>query len=335
MYETLGKVELRGGEEVAAGVVTGPDLAWAERVEQLLGHKGDVWRWQNSQAIRRELGVDMRFYLLHRDGDPFANMMTAEHFGVGHFGHVWTNPADRRKGAASLLMGLQIAHFRERGGRALFLGTEYDSPAYHIYASRGFTGIEEESGNMEYYAASRESFEAEYFASGPTEIQAAAWRHWPATAALFLGGYPGTVRCAPMGLFGRSSTEHAMLEVIHESEGRQEEGEVTPKCSVMMQSDSHAAAGLAAWGSHPLWPGTGIADVYCHPDFWERGARELLASLQMPQFERLLAYSDEGCAAKAQVLEETGFRQVGRFERRLAIDRAGRQSATVLEWERS
>lgn len=335
MYRSLGKVGLKGGEEVEAGVVTGPDLAWAERVEQLLGHKGDLWRWQNSQAIRRELDVEMRFYVLHRNGAPFANMMTATRAGVGHFGHVWTNPADRRQGAASQLMGLQMAHFRESGGRALFLGTGFDSAAYHIYASHGFAGIEEMSGNMEYYAASREGFEAEYFAAGPTELQEAGWKHWPATAALFLGDYPGTVRCAPVGLFGRSSTEHAMLEVILEGERRQKEG-VDPKCSVLMQTDSQAAAGLAMWARHPLWPATGIIDVYCHPEFWARGGRELLDSLKVPPFERLLAYSDEGCAAKAQVLEASGFREGGgRFERRVAIDRARSRWATVLEWERN
>ena len=127
-----------------------------------------------------------------------------------------------------------------------------------------------------------------------------------------------------------------MLEVIRESERRQEEGEGgAPKCSVLMLIDSQAAVGLAMWGLHPLWPETSIADVYCHPGFWEKGGRELLESLRMPPFERLLAYSDESCDAKAQVLEETGFREVGRFERRVAIDRAGLRSATVLEWERN
>ena len=101
-----------------------------ERIEALLGHKGEEWQWQNSRCARDDLGIDVYYYILHRDGVPFANMMTAECAGVGHFGHVWTRPEDRRKGAADQLMGLQMEDFRGRGGRALYLGTGFDSAAY-------------------------------------------------------------------------------------------------------------------------------------------------------------------------------------------------------------
>ena len=106
MYEGLGEVRLKDGEAVEAGRVCGPDLEWAERVEKLLGHKGPIWNWQNSNAMRRELDAEVVFYLLHRDGAPLANMMTATYRGAGHFGHVWTEPADRRKGAAAQVMAV-------------------------------------------------------------------------------------------------------------------------------------------------------------------------------------------------------------------------------------
>ncbi|MBT6147039.1 MAG: hypothetical protein HOH74_16510, partial [Gemmatimonadetes bacterium] len=68
MYESLAEVTLKDGERVEAGVVVCPDAEWAERIEALLGHKGDVWRWQNRCCAWDELGIDARYYLLHRDG---------------------------------------------------------------------------------------------------------------------------------------------------------------------------------------------------------------------------------------------------------------------------
>ena len=40
MYRELERVRLKDGDEVEAGVVVGPDLEWAARVEDLLSHKG-------------------------------------------------------------------------------------------------------------------------------------------------------------------------------------------------------------------------------------------------------------------------------------------------------
>ena len=99
MYEQLAAITLKDGEQVEVGCVEGPDLEWAERVEALLGHKGPLRLWQNAEVVRRELGIEGRFYLLHRQGEPLANIMTVAHKGVGYLGHVWTRPEDRRKGA--------------------------------------------------------------------------------------------------------------------------------------------------------------------------------------------------------------------------------------------
>ena len=68
MYQKLDTVTLRSGETVEAGVVTGPDPAWAERLVKLLWHKGDPWNWQNAQVLERDLGLDVFFYVL--EGEP-------------------------------------------------------------------------------------------------------------------------------------------------------------------------------------------------------------------------------------------------------------------------
>lgn len=332
MYESLGPIQLKNGEQVEVGLVRGPDLEWAERVERLLGHKGEIWQWQNAEVLRKELGIEERFYLLHRDGQPFANIMTATYGGVGHFGHVWTNPEDRRKGAASQLMGKQMEHFRQHRGRALFLGTGFDSPPFHIYRSHGFAGLEEKSGSMEYYAGSKEEFEAEYFGAGPVEIQDVDWRHWPASAALFLGDFPGAVRCAPLKLLARASTEGAFLHLIRGEQQLYAKGE-KPRARVLFQTASQAVVGLSLWDWDPLWPSTCLVEVYCHPSFWEEGGA-LLADLTLPQAERYVAYSDPQCLEKGEVLAAAGFRAAGRHPRRVALDRARTRLVDVSVWEK-
>ena len=326
MYEKLGEIRLKDGETVEAGIVSGPDLEWAGRVEKLLGHKGPLWNWQNSAAVRRALDAEVVFYLLHRDGIPFSNMMTATYRGAGHFGHVWTEPEDRRKGAAAQLMGLLMADFRARGGQALFLGTGYDSAPYHIYASHGFAGIEAESGHMEYYAAGRTAFEAGYFAAEDTSLNEAAWRHWGASAALFMRDADEAVRCLPLGLMARCTTEGPWLDVMR---GQEEDGK--KRVRVLEVEGSGAVAGVAAWGWDAHWPQTCIVDVYCHPSYWgEAGA--LLDSLQLPSAERYVAYSTR--AEKAAVLQESGFGRVAELKGRAPLDHRRSRWADVGVWER-
>ena len=178
-----------------------------------MSHKGGVWRWQNARCLRDDLGIDVRFYLLHRDGSPFANMLSATRHVVGHFGRVYTRPEDRRKGAASALMRHLMEDFRRRKGRALFLGTGYDSAPFHIYQAEGFRGLEPESGLMDYYVGSGETFRREWFSIGPVEVGAVSWENWPTSAPLFTGPFPGTVRMAPLGMFGRVSTESGWLHL--------------------------------------------------------------------------------------------------------------------------
>ena len=64
------------------------------------------------------------------------------------------------------LMACLMEHFRQRGGQALFLGTGYDTPPYHIYRVNGFAGVEPESGYMDYYSTSQDEFERGLFRAG-------------------------------------------------------------------------------------------------------------------------------------------------------------------------
>lgn len=334
MYTKLDDVVLRSGEKVEAGVVAGPDLEWRERIEKLLGHKGEPWEWQNDELLTKESGVEARFHILHRDGEPFANIMTVEHKGVGIFGHVWTVPGDRGQGAASSLMALQMENFRARGGRALYLGTGYDSQAYHIYQRHGFQSIMTNSGVMSYFAASREEFEAPYFAAGAATVQGFGWPHWATAAALITSEVRGVVRCAPFNLFGRTLTESALLAPIgRRLRSAQSQQESEWGTVALQKPDTGAVAGLAAWDRDPQWPDTIRCDVYCHPNFWDR-APELLEGVNLPKSDRLLAYCDSDCPEKAQVLRNIGFRPVATLPAWLAADRSRTNMVDVELWER-
>ena len=331
MVQQLETVTLKNGEQVEAGVIYGPDRDWAPRILQMLSHKGDPWQWQNAQVLERDLGIDVFFYILHRDGTPFANIMTIELAGVGIFGHVWTNPEDRQKGASSRLMQLQMAHFRSRGGRALFLGTDFESVPYHLYGKQSFQGVEAGSGYMAYLAGSRETFATEYFRTDEAEVKQLNWSHWPASTALYLWDFPGVVRYAGAGLIGRQSTEASFLHLLNRAERYAKKERPAP--ALVLQSASTAVLGCAMWNWDPIWPDTCLVDVYCHPACW-RQAGDLLGSLALPEAESYVAYADLSCPEQGETLMKAGFNPVGLLEKRAPVAKASAERADVCLFER-
>ncbi len=331
MQQELGTVVLKSGERAEAAVVAAPDAAWADRLKEFLAHKGEPWNWGNAENLTKRTGVETFFYVLHRDGVPFSNIMTCEVNGVGLFGHVFTCPDDRRRGACDKLMGVQMEHFRTRGGRALFLGTGFGSPAYRIYARHGFQGIEDKSGYMEYYAATREEFETSWFARAAAEIEPLTMAHWPVLAPLLAGGFQGQVRCARLGIIGRNCGEGQILKVLYENRHPVEGKE--PSSLVLRSRQSGAAAGFATVGSHPVWAELRLVDVFCHPDFWDR-ASDLLASLPLPPSGHFIAYADVGWADKDRVLRCAGFRQTAVLARRAPQSSAKTAFVDVAVYEK-
>lgn len=332
MYQDTGTRTLKSGETVSLAIVTGPEPDWAERLVGMLRHKGDPWNWQNAEMLMLDCGVAACFYVLHRNGVPFANVLTVTHRGVGIFGHVYTKPEDRKKGAAALLSQEVIEDFSARGGHALFLGTGYESPAYRIYERLGFRSIEARSGYMAWYGGGEEAFAAAYFAPAPADVRTVEWRHWPSACALFLGAIPGVVRCAPYRVFGRMSAESPLLPVVRAEAARRRGGE-TPRTLVLESQATHAVAGIAAWNAHPLWPDVCLVDVFCHPGFWTQ-AHELFGALALPQGERCIAYADLECPEKAKLLRAFGFRQTATLPQQLAIDHAKTRFTDVEVYEK-
>jgi len=330
MVEPLGDITLKSGERVQAAAVRGPDEDWRPPIARLLRHKGDPWVWQNTELLTHATGVEAWFYVLHRAGLPFAHIMTAEVNGVGIFGHVWTEPGDRGQGASGQLMERQMAHFRTRGGRALFLHTSPDNPAYSVYLRRGFAPIEPRSGAMVFAVAGLAAFEADYFAAGTTTIESLQWRHWPSAPALFTADIPGVVRCAPLGLFGRNSSEGALLPAIQGAA----DGRATPADQVFVACKSNGAViGLAAWELDPLSPDCICVDVFCHPRFWSQAAPLLAAALGRAPKARRIAYADSDGPQKLAALQAAGFRSAATWPRRLAADAAATRFADLVMLE--
>lgn len=323
MHVDLGSVELKTGERVDCHMIEGPDAQWSERINALLGHKGDVWSWHIKLACEQSLPIVTRFYVLHRGGKPFANMMTVTHNGVGLFGHVFTHPDDRRKSAATVLMERQMAHFRDSGGEALILGTGYDTAPFHIYRKFGFEGVEPQSGCMAYFRQGREAFENRYFAAGATTVQPHDWKHWPAAAPLFNGGWPGTVRFVGLRVFGRGNSEYGLLRIQSDAVARSAAGKPT-RAVALVSNATDAVVGLAMWEPDRTWPGVAVVDVWCHPNFWAEAGRLLQALPQPdPGINRVIAYADPLCPQRREALLAAGFQQTATLPRFLSRDVAG------------
>lgn len=331
MYETRAQLTLKDGERVECGVVTGPDDAWAQHLEPLLGHKGGFWNWQNSQALRTHSGLDARFHILHRAGAPFANVSIFSSGKAGLLSHVWTKPEDRKKGASHLLLDSAMSEFAKCGGQALFLGTEPDGVAHGIYMKRGFNDLNS-AGHMAWYANGRKSFEETWFADSDGDVERLGWRHWPTSVPLFLLPGPEVIRCMPLRVFWPSLVEGELLPAIQGELKRHDAGD-PPAAVVLRSKRSQAVVGMALWQWDSTWPATCVVDVFCHPAYWPRSG-ELLAALRLPACEKCIAYCDSTCQEKVMALGTAGFQPIAALPQLVAVDRGRTERVDVMLMEK-
>jgi GNAT superfamily N-acetyltransferase len=329
MYTSLDPTNLKDGTSAELGIILGPDEDWADRVDHLLGHKSEIWQWQNATTIRQPLELECRYAIASRDGLPFANVATFEHAGVGILGHVFTQEDARGKGAASALMTVVMHDFKTRGGRALYLGTAFDSPAFHIYRKHGFAPVEPGSGEMVFHAGTSQGFNAAFFDIATPEIGPPSWTDWAMGQPLFTDEMPGRLRCMRLGVLGRTGAESGLLAVIREHLAHPEGH--PPTCLLLRDAKRRSVAACATWSHHRHWPHTIIVDLYSHPHTWD-ASESLLAKLQLPPCARAVAYVDEQTPEKAAVLEKAGFRPGATFHQRIAADLARSAHLDVTEY---
>ena len=313
MYTQLGTATLKSGEVATIARVQGPDAYWGELIAPFLGHKDRATRWQIRETVVEDPGLlESYYYIAHLDGEVISNIATWEYLGAGILGHVFTAPAHRRKGAAKVVMELQMTDFHDRDGNALFLGTGYDTVPYHIYRRFGFDSVTLGSGFMHYYAHSESFFERDYFAPGPTTVRDIGWHDWVGLMALFACSRGSWLRMFASGNIGRGSFEGEFIALYREiKEFRISLGRV------LEVSDSRSVVGVVRLSPDPRFDdAVHTLDVHVHPAF-EADIGKLIASVEWPASTKVQAYVGSDDPRKLQALKDAGFAVEAVFENQL------------------
>lgn len=302
MYRKLAEETLKTGEVMEAGCVQPPDPEWADRLEHSLAHKPPIWLYHIRKAVRGEIDeLQHYFYIGHIEGEIITGVMTVEYRRVGILGHVYTQPAHRRKGAYSRLMKHQMDDFRRRGGGLLLLGTGYDTPPFHIYESFGFRGIVGRSGYMRY--ATEEDFEERYYGpGGEVSVRPVHWKDWPGVNCLTLQPGEDVLRSVAFGVVGRYSFEEGFLHLMR---GLEEDGR---RRAWTAESASGAVVGLVTLTPDERFRGgVYLLDLIVQANFWAEAPR-LLEAVRWPE-AKVQCYTDLRCEPKLEALKAAGFTQ--------------------------
>ena len=227
---------------------------------------------------------------------------------VGILQHVYTNPDHRRKGICDHLMQALTDDFRARGGRAVYLGTGYDTPPYHIYESFGFQG-RGETGKMNWFV--EDDFLARYFTPGPTVVRDTNWGDWPLLEALHAIMDGWYLRSFTMEQYGHSDYEHVYPAV---REAMQEGAIGAVKELVKEDGAIVGHAYLARWSK---WPGAPwLLEFFIHPSFYADGEK-LLRAMPLPDDVKVCAMADGAASERVQLLEACGFTREGILKRQI------------------
>jgi GNAT superfamily N-acetyltransferase len=312
LYTKLDDVKLKSNERMEIGVVGAPDAEYAQRLHDHLKHKGDPWIWHVDKALQSTLDdLETRFYIGKLGDEIASSVMIVSHARVGILGHVFTKEHHRRKGAYRALMAMQMEDCRARDLKVLYLGTGYDSPAYHIYHSFGFRSVADGSGSMRF--TWDDMFEENFLSGVDPYPEPAKWHHWPTSNVLTMQKTGDVLRSVSLGLFGFHSVEGVFLRVKREIEQEND-----TRCNVLATSNG-AAVGIATIRPDPRWKGhVNLLDLYVHPNFSAK-TRDLINSLTLPP-GKTQCYADGSSHAKIAALEQCGFWREGLLERQICHD---------------
>ena len=287
--------------------------------EALLGHEGPEAR--------------LAVYLRRIDGGLAGACLLATSTGLpslGGFGEVATSPRFRRRGIATELCRQAVDGFRERGGQALFLGTDNPDAArvYHRLGWRKLAGANLMANVSD--GRSPDEFLIDYFRSlGPATVRAGApadrvpmipllisphdWQVLDSNAAMLSTRYAVQGSC--LGLYRRYSAlakdgRGAWFSAVTE------DGHVVGLSTARLDRDG---------GCH--------VDAFTH-DAHERSWRELIqatsdwaASRGASSFSAIVSTEDE---EKLSMFESVGFRSAGPAD---SFDVSGR-SVPAIRLER-
>jgi GNAT superfamily N-acetyltransferase len=344
MYQPLGRVTLKTHETMRVASLRAPAGRFAKAIRAFLGHKGHPWLLHVDLANEGQTDALQTAYTIGLIGREIAgNVMIVSDGRVGILGHVFTAPPHRRKGICQALMAAAVDGFRGSGGLALSLGTGYDSPAYWIYHSLGFRGIEPANGHMLF--ESREGGLGRYFAPGPVRVEDVRWEHWAGISLLFslpagtareraalagVGLDPrytvdlpagDAIRSYAYGVYGPVGFEGGFLHLMADR------ARLSPQAKVLV-SRAGSVVGAAILQPDSRWPGRNrTLDLFVHPNF--AGAEpKLLRALKLPPGGKVQAYLDHPSASRASALAAAGFRREAILRRQL--DRRGHRTDVLV-----
>jgi GNAT superfamily N-acetyltransferase len=304
-----GTVTLKSGEEARLWQIVAPEPAWTARLLPFLAHKGEPWLGPMRLALDEGLpGCRMSFFECVLGDSIVGNITTVDANGIGMLQHVFTNPDHRRKGICRFLMQVVVDDFTSRDGRAMYLGTGYDSPPFWIYHSFGFHSIEE-SGAMKWLPDPE--FERCHFAPDDTTVRDTQWSDWGELQALYQSEQGWYLR----GLFF-NHTGHSSYEGTYPAmRAAMDQGRVQ-QVKVLVKADGavmgHAMVGVQSW-----WHGEPyVLDCFVHPNFTGDTAK-LLRAVELPTDRKVQCYCDAEASGKMAALETLGFEREALLQRQV------------------
>ena len=334
MVEEFFACELKTGETMQVLQVTAPDEQWAERLVHFMYLRTPEYtniNWHhNCVAVFRgdyeQVSHDVFFVgLLENDivGTTWYGA-PRDTLDVATFGRVVTREDQRRKGIAVVLCRTAVEHFRRLGGMAMYLGTERTNPARLIYEALGFEHynyIENASTIIRLvFSGDSAGFDAEYYRPG-AKVSVRQLHAGDLPRVEMLYNLPlWACKDSSLGIMYNTPFEGEFYDVLSHVEQPAEVGlalGTTDKQRLMGMAYTAAAPGYQLGQRHLRY-----VEFLVHPHYTAHGG-ELLRQLEdAAPAESFIARVAERDADKLSVIEQAGYRPVGRLARALRSDDA-------------
>ncbi|MDD4888723.1 MAG: GNAT family N-acetyltransferase [Phycisphaerae bacterium] len=321
MESTLCSATTRDGRPITVRRILAPDDKWSGVIQPFLGHKSDLWQWQLEQLLANKFG-DLCFRSYLADLAPpgatpqiVSNICTFEAGDVGLFGHVYTLPAFRGQSIARVLTRTVTDDFRNRGGQALWLTTDYGATPYRVYREFGFDSILPEDGIMAWFAPGGQAELDRRFAPGQAvHIRPADWPDYATLNALSARPQGPPHRSTVLQVSGQNIVEWGFLNFrrhMNDHPGAAMNVLATerdwPVGWAVVQPDDNARFVPNRMDNPPI-----ILDVYAHPGY-EAEYPKLIESAALPPGRKVVSIIDSWCEARRAALESAGFAVEGRL----------------------
>lgn len=334
MVEELPAVELKSGEIMQVSLVTAPDEQWGPRLVHFMYLRNPEytninWHHNCARVLRgdyRQVSHDVFFVGLLDDDIVGTAWYGApgDTLDVATFGRVITRENERRKGIAAVLCKLAVEHFRRLGGRAMYLGTGRTNPARFIYETLGFEHynyIEDEGTIMRLVlSGDAAGFEAEYYQCG-AEVCIRPLHAGDLARVEMLYNLPlWACKDSSLGIMCTTPFEGEFYDILAHIEQPGEAGlalVTDDRKRLMGMAYTSAAPGHQSGRRHMRH-----IEFLVHPNYTRHGSELVKQAEERAQADNFIAHVAASDADKLTIIEQAGYRQVGRLARAIKSDHA-------------